>query len=120
MQYLLLPYKTDRGFWSFETPIEEYPQLKKRTIEENALIHGARDLLDQLQKVYPSGFSILFSNEDLDQNCYDQILELRFFGYDGSSGFNYSYNGSEIWLCSVLSDYYLTPPKTLHIAISPL
>lgn len=110
--------KKYKNIWSFYTP--SYSNLPKRTLEENSLVLGASSLLEELSTKYKN-INIAFSDIPNSVNSA-QLIKLTWVKgnrQDPNAGGNWykTEDDKEIWLCSVLFDYFNPCPLHLYIYI---
>jgi hypothetical protein len=120
MNYRINPFKTG-NMWSFPTPIENYPNLPRRTLEENALVGGMADILEHIHGVMYSNFDIIMSDKPI-RGKFFLGLELTWESgdrFDPTKGGNWYKGAAGMggWLCPVLFDYFNPCPKKLYISI---
>lgn len=106
MKFKIKPYKSKSGSWTFLDP------LTARTDEENELVCGADAVLDEIEKELDE-FYLIFSDKS-----GGEVNEMKFnlvSADESGSTYKRESDGFEIWLCSVLWDYFIQSPEILYV-----
>jgi hypothetical protein len=119
--YIIKPFKTENNAWTFETPIDQYPHLPKRSLDENELVAGMDMILDYISENFEN-FAIQISSTKIPHGPHT-LGEIRLTWDHGDpdapedGNWYRTDNGHLAWLCEVLLDYFDSAPNRIYIQI---